>query len=145
MLEQKCQQSVWMHTTVVHSGQAGWMVLIPQWKMVKFTGKSALVIVPLYIDIIKWMTHVCSEKKKKLWVLLIGVAPSLVISLKKGVIWWMTQVKRKEKSERSQWDSTNLPFWSVLGTTRSYLDQLNKSMVTDILHNARMVMSKCDN
>ena len=49
----------------------------------------------------------------------------------------MTQAKRKEKSERSQGDSTNLPFSSVLGTTRSYLDQLNKSMVTDILHNAR--------
>ena len=77
------------------------------------------------------------QRKKKLWVLPIGVAPSLVISLKKGVIWWMTQAKRKEKSERSQWDSTNLPFSSVLGTTRSYLDQLNKSMVTDILHNAR--------
>ena len=144
MLEQKCKQSVWMHTTVVQSGQAGWMVHIPQWRMVKFTGKSALVIVPLYIDIIKWIKHVCSEKKK-LWVLPIGVAPSLVISLKKGVIWWMTQVKRKAISERSQWDSTNLPFSSVLGTTLCYLVQLNKSLVKDILHNARIVMSKCDN
>ena len=39
-----------MHTTVVQSGQAGWVVLIPHLRMVKFTGKSALVIAPLVAD-----------------------------------------------------------------------------------------------
>ena len=47
MLEQNCQQSVWMHTTVVQTGQAGWMVLIPHLRMVKFNGQSASVTVPL--------------------------------------------------------------------------------------------------
>ena len=42
--EQKCQQRVCQHTDVVQTGQAGWMVLILQWKMVKFQGRSALVI-----------------------------------------------------------------------------------------------------
>ena len=42
--EQKCQQRVCHHTDVVQTGQAGWMVLILQWKMVKFKGRSALVI-----------------------------------------------------------------------------------------------------
>ena len=42
--EQKCQQRVCQHTDVVETGQAGWMVLILQWKMVKFKGRSALVI-----------------------------------------------------------------------------------------------------
>ena len=45
--EQKCQQHVCQHTDVVQTGQAGWMVLILQWKMVKFKGRSALVIVHL--------------------------------------------------------------------------------------------------
>ena len=43
---QKCQQRVCQHTNVVRSGQAGWMVLIQQWKLVKFPGRSALAIVP---------------------------------------------------------------------------------------------------
>ena len=43
--EQKCQQNVCQHTDVVQTGQAGWMVLILQWKMVKFKGRSALVTV----------------------------------------------------------------------------------------------------
>ena len=43
--EQECQQRVWNHTIVVQTGQAGWMVFILQWKMVKFEGRSALVIV----------------------------------------------------------------------------------------------------
>ena len=42
--EQKCQQRVCQHTDVVQTGQGGWMVLILQWKMVKFSEKSALVI-----------------------------------------------------------------------------------------------------
>ena len=42
--EQKCQQHVCQHTDVVQTGQAGWMVLILQWKMVKLAGRSALVI-----------------------------------------------------------------------------------------------------
>ena len=42
--EQKCQQRVCQHTDVVQTGQAGWMVLILQWKMIKFEGRSALVI-----------------------------------------------------------------------------------------------------
>ena len=42
--EQKCQQHVCRNTDVVQPGQAGWMVLIPHWKMVKFLGRSALVI-----------------------------------------------------------------------------------------------------
>ena len=41
---QKCQQRVCHHADVVQTGQAGWMVLILQWKMVKFKGRSALVI-----------------------------------------------------------------------------------------------------
>lgn len=44
LLEQKCQQRVCLHSDVVQTGQAGWMVLILQWKMVKFPGRSALVI-----------------------------------------------------------------------------------------------------
>ena len=43
--EQKCQQRVCQPTDVVQSGQAGWLVLILQWKMVKFPGRSALAIV----------------------------------------------------------------------------------------------------
>lgn len=45
--EQKCQQRVWNHTTVAQTGLAGWMMLILQWKMVEFPGRSALVIVHL--------------------------------------------------------------------------------------------------
>ena len=45
--EQKCQQHVSQHTDVVQTGQAGWMVFILQWEMVKFPGKSALVIVSI--------------------------------------------------------------------------------------------------
>ena len=45
--EQKCQQHVCQHTDVVQTGQAGWMVLILQCKMVKFKWRSALVIVYL--------------------------------------------------------------------------------------------------
>ena len=44
MLDQKCQRRVCQHTGVVQTGQAGWMVLILHWKMVKFTERSALVI-----------------------------------------------------------------------------------------------------
>ena len=44
--EQKCQQRVCQHTDVVQTGQAGWWMLILQWKMVRFKGRSALVIVP---------------------------------------------------------------------------------------------------
>ena len=43
--ELKCQQRVCQHTNVVQTGQAGWMVLIQQWKMMKFPGRSALAIV----------------------------------------------------------------------------------------------------
>ena len=43
--EQKCQQHVCQHTDVAQSGQAGWIVLILQWKMVKYPGRSALVAV----------------------------------------------------------------------------------------------------
>ena len=48
--EQECQQRVWNHSIVVQSGQAGWRVLILQWKMVKYAGRSALVIVPPVAD-----------------------------------------------------------------------------------------------
>ena len=43
--EPKCQQRVCQHTDVVQIGQAGWMVLILQWKTVKFPARSALVTV----------------------------------------------------------------------------------------------------
>ena len=43
--EQKCQQRVCQPSDVVQTGQAGWLVLILQWKMVKFLGWSALAIV----------------------------------------------------------------------------------------------------
>ena len=43
--EQKCQQRVCQPTDVVQSRQAGWMVLILQWMMMKFLGRSALAIV----------------------------------------------------------------------------------------------------
>ena len=46
VLEQKCLQRVWQHTDVVQHGQVGWMVLILQWKMVKFSGMSAVAVVP---------------------------------------------------------------------------------------------------
>ena len=42
--EQKCQQHVCQHIDVVQTGQAGWTVLILQWKMVKLKRRSALVI-----------------------------------------------------------------------------------------------------
>ena len=42
--EKKCQQRVCQHSGVVQTGQAGWIVLILQWKMVKFPGWSVLVI-----------------------------------------------------------------------------------------------------
>ena len=45
--EQECQQRVCQHTDVVQTGQAGCMLLILQWKMVKFEGRSALVIARL--------------------------------------------------------------------------------------------------
>ena len=48
--EQKCQQRVCQHLDVVQTGQAGWMVLILQWKMVRFKGRSALVIALLVAD-----------------------------------------------------------------------------------------------
>ena len=44
LLEQKCQQRVCQYTGVVQTGQAGWIVLILQWEMVKLKGRSALVI-----------------------------------------------------------------------------------------------------
>ena len=48
--EQKCPQHVCQHTDVVQTGQAGWMMFILQWKMVKFSGRSALVIALLVAD-----------------------------------------------------------------------------------------------
>ena len=42
--EQKCQQRVWQHSDVVQPFQAGWLAFVLQWKMVKFKGRSALVI-----------------------------------------------------------------------------------------------------
>ena len=42
--EKKCQRHVCQHTDVAQTSQAGWMVLILEWKIVKFAGKSALVI-----------------------------------------------------------------------------------------------------
>ena len=33
------------HSDVVQTGQVGWLILILQWKMVKLTKRSALVIV----------------------------------------------------------------------------------------------------
>ena len=45
LLEQKCQQRVCQLTDVVQPSQAGWMVLILQWKMVTFSERSALAIV----------------------------------------------------------------------------------------------------
>ena len=44
--EQKCQQRVCQLTDVVQPSQAGWMILILQWKMVTFTERSALVVIP---------------------------------------------------------------------------------------------------
>ena len=41
--EQKCQQHVYQHLNVEQPTLAGWMVLILDWKMVKFSGRSALV------------------------------------------------------------------------------------------------------
>ena len=50
MQEQKCQQHMCQHTDVVQPSQAGWKVVILQWKMVKFTRRSALVIVFLVVE-----------------------------------------------------------------------------------------------
>ena len=41
--EQKCQQHLYQHLNVEQLTLAGWMVLILDWKMVKFSGRSALV------------------------------------------------------------------------------------------------------
>ena len=43
--EQKCQQRVCQRSDVVQAGQAGCMMVILQWKMVKFPKRSALVTV----------------------------------------------------------------------------------------------------
>ena len=43
--ELKCQQRVCQHTDVVQTGQAGWLMLILQWMMMRFPGGSALAIV----------------------------------------------------------------------------------------------------
>ena len=48
--EQECQQRVCQHTDVVQTGQAGLMLLILQWKMVTFFGRSALVIALLVVN-----------------------------------------------------------------------------------------------
>ena len=48
--EQKCPQHVCQHSDVVQTCQAGWMVLILQWKMVKFSERSALVIALLVAE-----------------------------------------------------------------------------------------------
>ena len=45
--EQKCQQDACRKIDVVQFGQAGWMVNILQWNMMKFTEGSALEIVEL--------------------------------------------------------------------------------------------------
>ena len=50
MQEQKCQLHMCQHTDVVQPSQAGWKVIILQWKMVKFTRRSALVIVLLVVE-----------------------------------------------------------------------------------------------
>ena len=47
---QECQQRVCHHSDVVQTGQGGWMVLILRWKMMKFTERSALVIVTPVAD-----------------------------------------------------------------------------------------------
>ena len=44
MQEQECQQSVCQHSDVVQNGQAGWLMPILQWRMVKFIRWSALAI-----------------------------------------------------------------------------------------------------
>ena len=44
MQEQECQQSVCQHSDVVQAGQAGCMMPILQWKMVKLIRWSALAI-----------------------------------------------------------------------------------------------------
>ena len=49
--EQKCQQRVCQPTDVVQPRQAGWMVLILQWKMMKFQERSALAIVAPVADV----------------------------------------------------------------------------------------------
>ena len=57
--EKKCQQRACQPTDVVQTGQAGWKVFILQWKMVKFKGRSALVIALLVADtqhIFLWKT-----------------------------------------------------------------------------------------
>ena len=59
MQEQKCQQHVCHYTDVVHACQAGWMVLILQWKMVKLKGEFALVIVTMVantMQLFRWKT-----------------------------------------------------------------------------------------
>ena len=48
--EQKCQQRLCQHLDVVQTGQAGCMVLILHLKMVKFSGRSALVIAILFAN-----------------------------------------------------------------------------------------------
>ena len=49
--EQKCQQRVCHHSDVVQTCQAGWMVFILQWMMMKFPGRSALAVVLQVADI----------------------------------------------------------------------------------------------
>ena len=49
--EQKCQQRVCQHLNVVQTFQAGWMVFILQWMMMKFPGRSALAVVLQVADI----------------------------------------------------------------------------------------------
>ena len=46
----KIQQRVCQYIDVVQTGQAGWMVLILQWKMMRFSERFALVIVLLVVN-----------------------------------------------------------------------------------------------
>ena len=46
----KIQQRVCQHIDVVQTGQAGWMVLILQRKMIRFSERFSLVIVPPVVN-----------------------------------------------------------------------------------------------
>ena len=91
--EQKCQQRVSQHTDVVQHGQVGWMVLILQREMVKFPGRSALVIVPTVAKATKlfWWKTVDPTLSTN-W-----DHQNLAIRATVGLI------KRRAKSEKKKW------------------------------------------
>lgn len=112
--EQKCQQRVCQYTGVVQTGQAGWIVLILQWEMVKLKGRSALVIALLV-----------ANTKKNIFVKNCGsyfiyklLKPSGCNSRYCSADWmWSKQTSRSKRNHKSLRRYMYVKFWHVRYST----------------------------